>query len=94
MKMTKKLIASFLCAGALASVSALADETAAPQGNVGGPAVEQLKQDKATVKADRQQLKNDKKKLREDRVKLGRKGRKHRKNKEQQQQPATEQPKS
>jgi|SwirhisoilCB3_FD_contig_61_1086315_length_594_multi_11_in_0_out_0_1 Skp family chaperone for outer membrane proteins len=89
MKMNK-MIASLLCAGVLASASAFADDAAVPQGNVDkGVAVEQLKQDRATMKTDRSKLQSDRQKLKEDRAKLGRKGHKHKKRvKKQAQEPA------
>ena len=93
MNKVNKLIAGFLFAGMLASLSALAEENAVPQGNEGnGAATEQLKQDRAALKTDKEKLKADRKKLREDRAKI-RHARKHKKEKKSGQ-PAAEQPKS
>ena len=60
MNKVNKLIAGFLFAGMLASLSALAEENAVPQGNEGnGAATEQLKQDRAALKTDKEKLKAD-----------------------------------
>jgi hypothetical protein len=65
------IIASFLCAGILATASAFADDAVVPQGGNSPAASEQVKQDKATVKADRKQLHKDRAKLKKDRKKSG-----------------------